>query len=99
MDRRLMLHDILLNICPNVYFNPPENVKLKYPCILYKRSNARTNYADNKTYQFMIRYQITIIDKDPDTSLIDKVKDLPYCTFDRHYTNSNLNHDVFDIYY
>lgn len=97
--RRLKLHDILLNICPNVYFNPPESVKMIYPCIIYNRSNGNIAHADNNPYTFKVHYQITIIDKDPDSLLIDKVAALPTVRYDRHYKADKLNHDVFDIYF
>lgn len=35
-------------LCKNVYFQPPESVKLLYPCIVYKRSAGDTRFADNK---------------------------------------------------
>ena len=35
-----------------VYFQPPESVKLVYPCILYEYSRASHIYADNITYLF-----------------------------------------------
>lgn len=98
-DRRLKLHEILLDIVENVYFQPNENVKLKYPCIIYRRSNGHTSFADNNPYKFIPSYTITIIDKNPDSDLIDKVAALPTATFDRHYTYENLNHDVFVIFY
>ena len=98
-DRRLKLDSILREICPNVYFNPPESIKLIYPCILYKRSVANTRYADNITYTFMMNYQLTLIDRDPDNDMIDKILKLPLCRFDRHYIADKLSHDVFDIYY
>lgn len=97
--RRLQLHDILLNICKNVYFNPPETVKMNYPCIVYNRSTGNTAYADNNPYIFKVNYQITIIDRDPDSELIDKVAALPTARYDRHYKADKLNHDVFDIYF
>lgn len=99
MDRRLKLHEKLLEICPNVYFQPPENVKLKYPCILYRRSNGSTLFANNNPYKFTKNYIITVIDKDPDSDLVNKVAMLQSATFDRHYTYENLNHDVFNIFY
>lgn len=97
--RRLKLHDELLKICPNVYFNPPETVKMNYPCIVYNRSNGNTTFADNNPYTFRVNYQITVIDRDPDSEIIDKVAMLPTCRYDRHYKADKLNHDVFDIYF
>ena len=97
--RREKLHEILLKICSNVYFQPPENVKIIYPCIIYRRSVATTRHADNNPYMFARNYQITIIDKNPDSDIIRKVAELKTARFDRHYTYENLNHDVFIIYY
>lgn len=83
----------------NVYFQPPESVKLKYPCITYERSNIRTVLADNQIYLKQNQYTVTVIDEDPDSEIPDKVLELPYCGFDRHFTTDNLNHDVFTLYF
>lgn len=99
VNRRLELHEILKSICPNCYFSPPANLKLKYPCILYNRVSNRTQYGDNKPYLITTRYSVTVIDTDPDSLIVPEIEKLPLCTFDRHYSNDNLNHDVFTIYY
>lgn len=83
----------------NVYFQPPATVKIQYPCIIYTRHQDRTNHADNVKYQTRKSYQVTVVDKDPDSLIPDKVFHLPLCRFDRHYTADNLNHDVFILYY
>lgn len=99
MNRRLELHEILKGFCPNVYFQPPENLKMIYPCIVYRRANGNTLFADNNPYRIYVRYTIIVIDKDPDSEIIPKIAALPMCTLDRHYTYENLNHDVFNITY
>lgn len=83
----------------NVYFQPPESVKLKYPCIVYERSGILTDLADNRIYCSRKRYAVTVIDKDPDSKIPDKLQDLDYCDFDRHFTADNLNHDIFTLYF
>jgi len=83
----------------SVYFQPPENVKLAYPCIIYKRDSITTRYADDTPYTPRTRYSVMVIDKNPDSPLPDKIAALPMCTFNRHYTAENLNHDVFTLYY
>lgn len=95
------LHEILVNILGsrNVYFQPPESVKLKYPCIVYERSDIFSYKADNKKYLINKRYTVTVIDEDPDSELPDKLMQLDYCSFNRHFVSDNLNHDVFTIYY
>lgn len=101
MRRRLELHDILCALLGsrNVYFQPPESVKLKYPCIVYSRRNVDTNFADNKVYKKYKCYELTVITTDPDSDLIDKILELPLCKHDRHFTSDNLNHDTYTIFY
>ena len=82
-----------------VYFQPPETIKLTYPCIIYSRDSANTIYANNKPYCNTWRYQLMVIDKDPDSVIPKILATLPMCRFNRHYTKNNLNHDVFNIYY
>ena len=98
---RIKLHETLVKILGsrNVYFQPPESIKLLYPCIIYKRSTGDTQFANDKPYTFKVRYQITYIDKNPDSEVLEKISDLPMCTFDRHFTADNLNHDIFNIYF
>lgn len=83
----------------NVYFQPPAGVRMLYPCIVYERSRIDSTFADNIVYGNMKQYTITVIDRDPDSAVPDKVKNLPTCYFDRHFTADNLNHDVFTLYY
>ena len=96
---RLDLHAILLTIVDHVYFQPRVNIELEYPCIIYKRDSADTKFADNRPYRRKKRYQVMVIDEDPDSPIPDKVADLPSCVFDRHYTAGYLNHDVFNLYF
>lgn len=101
MDKRIELHYKLVEILGsnNVYFQPPSSVKLSYPCIVYKRSSQKEHRAGNILYQMQKRYSITVIDKDPDSKIPDKIMNLPYCEFDTHYTTDGLNHDVYTVYY
>lgn len=101
MGSRLDLHDILKAIIgsSNVYFQPPEDLKMKYPCIIYTRNKIDTKYAGDKVYNHTIGYTVTVIDSNPDSLIPEKLLTLPKCTFDRHYTADNLHHDTFTIYY
>ncbi len=96
---REQLHALLLTLADYVYFQPPSNLVMQYPCIVYKRDNAETLFAGNKPYRYVKRYQVTVIDSDPDSDIPDKVAGLPLCGFDRHYTADNLNHDVFNLFF
>lgn len=82
-----------------VYFQPPATLTMTYPCIVYKRDLANTQFADNSPYRRKKRYSVTVIDKNPDSEIPDKVALLPMCTFERFFTAGNLNHDVFNIYF
>lgn len=97
MKDRMDLHELLLDICDNVYFQPPPSIKMQYPCITYRRDFATTDFANNKPYTYTKRYLVTVIDKNPDSAIPAQVKELPGCIFDRFYAADNLNHDVFKI--
>jgi hypothetical protein len=99
MAPRLQLQELLETFAPNVYFQPPTNIQLKYPCIIYKRDFANTKFADDLAYNYYIRYQITVIDQDPDSEIPKKVALMPMCLFNRFYTVDNLNHDVYNVYF
>lgn len=92
-----MLEEILES--RNVYYQPPESVKLSYPAIVYSRSDIKNTFADNDVYKQSNGYQLTVIDDDPDSIIVQKISALPMCTFNRNFKADNLNHDVFTIYY
>lgn len=98
---RLDLHNILVGILgsQNVYFQPPESISLSYPCIVYRRSSIRTDYANNNPYSLKKMYSVTLIEKDPDSDIPDQIASLPTAIHDRYYTTDNLNHNVFNIFY
>lgn len=93
------LHAIFKEITPNVYFQPPAGVKMQWPAIVYKRDTSETEYGDNLPYRRTKRYQVTVIDTDPDSQIPDKVAELAMCRHDRFFTSDNLNHDVFNLYF
>lgn len=101
MSTRLELHEALCDILGtrNVYFQPNESTKMKYPAIVYSRSDFANEYANNGVYIQSPTYQVIVIDPDPDSEIVDKIKMLPKCSFDRHYVADNLNHDSFTLYF
>ena len=101
MRSRLTLHEELVNILGSrfVYFQPPESIKLTYPCIIYERYDISNTFADDDIYLDPRQYRITVVDKNPDSEIVNKVSKLPTCRFDRHFESDNLNHDVFTLYY
>lgn len=101
MNSRIDLHEELRAILGSdfVYFQPPESVKMIYPCIVYALDLMDMKYADDRPYLNAKRYCVTVIDKDPDSVLPDRMLILPYCSFSRAYTVDNLNHWVFYLYF
>lgn len=101
MDRRLELQNLLEDLLGSnqVYFQPPTNVKMSYPAIVYKRDDEDSKFAGNKPYSRTHRYMVTVIDRDPDSIFPDLVASLPMCVFSRHYTADNLNHDSYSLYF
>lgn len=83
----------------NVYYQPPESIKINYPAIVYSRTDIDSIYANNKSYVNTNCYEIIVIDKRPNNEAIEKLLELPYCSFDRHYVSDNLHHDVLILYY
>ena len=101
MGTRLELQSILEEMLGtrNVYYQPAENLQMKYPSIRYQKADDITYHGDNIKYLNRNCYNITVIDQIPDNEVIDKILKLPYSSFDRHYTASNLNHDVIILYF
>lgn len=96
---RLELQAILKKITPNVYFQPPETIKIKYPCIIYEKATEASRYADNNPYFTVNGYDVIVIDRDPDSLIPDSVRSLPMCAFNRAYSSDNLHHFVYRLYF
>jgi len=101
MDSRLELQAKLVELLGSnhVYYQPPESLKLEYPAIVYFKSKIETKKANNSNYLKLTKYDITVIDKRPDNPVIDKLIELPYCSYDRPYKADGLNHDSLTLYY
>ena len=83
----------------NVYYQPPESLKMKYPCVRYSKSKPDVKHADDMKYINKDCYELTVIANSADDEMIDKILQLPYSSFDRHYVSNNLHHDVIILYY
>jgi len=99
MGQRLDLQALLETIVDHVYFQPPPNPDLVYPCIVYKRDFADTKFADNHPYSNTLRYMVTVIDRDADSDIPPKVAALPMTLFNRYYSADELHHDVYNVFF
>ena len=101
MDRRLELQTLFEELLGsrNVYYQPPESIKMSYTAIKYSMSDVDVRHADDTAYSKMTKYEVIVIAKSPDDPVIEKILDLPYCSYDRHYVSDNLYHEVFTLYH
>lgn len=92
-------HQFLLSLCPNVYFQPPESMKMKYPCIVYSMDALKPQYADNIPYLLHVPYSMRYITREADDELVYTLAMLPKCKHGRPYGKNNLYHHPYTIYY
>lgn len=101
VNKREKLHSKLKELLGNnnVYYQAPSSLMMQYPAIRYSRTAISTKPADNTAYYKKTCYEIIVISKTPDHPVIEKLLELPYCSYDRHYVSDNLNHDSLTLYY
>lgn len=101
MADRLELHSVLQELLgsSNVYYQPPESIKMQYDAIRYSKKTIDSKYANDRKYSMIDCYEIIVISRLPDNPVIKKLLSLPYCSYDRHYVADNLHHDVLTIYW
>ena len=84
----------------NVYFQPPESAKLKYPCIIYKKITGNTTYADDIPYRFVRPYELTLITQDPDSPLVSQLAyKYPTIQHINSFVTGNRYHEVFRLHF
>lgn len=83
----------------NVYFQPPPNVKMKYPCIVYHLDGAITRFADDNPYFYQRKYQLTYIDRNPDSPLVDELAMMKMTSLQNWTAVDGLNHYNYSIYF
>lgn len=101
MADRLELHSVLQELLgsSNVYYQPPESIKMQYDAIRYSKKTVDSKYANDRKYSMIDCYEVIVISRLPDNPVIKKLLSLPYCSYDRHYVADNLHHDVLTIYW
>lgn len=106
MDSRLALDETLRSILDltepdgdrHTYFNPPPSVQMRFPAIKYSLNRFDRRFANNGAYRTTPSYSVILMDENPDSEYVEKILQIPYCSFDRFYVAENLNHWVFTIY-
>lgn len=101
MDKRLELDALLREVLGsgNVYFQPPATIQMAYPAIVYQRDGMEVTFADNSKYSRTVTYQVTVIDENPDSPVVDRVADLVKSRHVAFFVTDGLNHDVFRLFF
>lgn len=96
MTNRLTLHNTLLDILgsSSVYYNPPESIKMTFPCIVYQLDSLVPVRADNVNYLGYTIYKITVISKQVDHPAVKKILKLPMTRFSTAFTANGFYHYV-----
>lgn len=81
----------------HVYYQPPETIKMVYPCIIYDLDRDDLIHADDLAYVRHKRYSVLIVDRNPDSLLPDAFSDAFNAGMERHYTKDNLHHFAYTI--
>ena len=99
---RLELHRQLCEFLGsnNVYFQPPESIKMSYPAIVYDVYRVRQRFANDKQYLAYKGWTITIIDRNEEVDWItDMLEAFSYCSLERTYVADGLTHYSFILFY
>lgn len=83
-----------------VYFQPPESIRMSYPSIVYDLYRVQQRFANDSSYRKVPGWSVTIIDRNENVDWIYKMlNSFSYCSLERTYTADNLTHYSFIIYY
>lgn len=96
---RLELQELLEEYCDAVYFQPPSSKRINYPCIVYNRSTDYINRANDKLYMKEKMYRVTVMDKNPDSDIADRLQELPWAVIISRDVIDNIYHTTLNIYY
>lgn len=99
-EQRLKLQILLEELLEsrNVYFQPPSNLRMNYPCIVYELSRIQNQYADDLKYLKKVGFSVKFITRKPDDNMVLKLDNLPFTYFETHYIVDNLHHYQYTMY-
>lgn len=84
----------------NVYFQPPSNIQMVYPCIVYHKNPNFKRYGDNMIFIRKEVYQVKIIETDPESSIGNDMEEyFEYCSIVQVFTQDSLHHTVLRLYF
>ena len=95
---RVELQALLKEYCDTVYFQPPSSIRINYPCIVYNRSTDYINRANNSLYMKEKLYRVTVMDKNPDSDIADRLQELPWAVIISRDVIDNIYQTTLNIY-
>lgn len=98
-EDRLKLHGLMAEIYPEleIYYQPPTNLTLSYPCIVYTLSDLDPTFANNSPYSIKSVFTITLMRHLTDRSglYVKNMLKIPYTRFITGFTSDNIVHNQF----
>jgi hypothetical protein len=85
----------------HVYFQPPESMKIEYPCIIYTDSQSDPQFADDEVYLLPHRYVVRLVchPKDFDGPLKDRIAKILKTPMRQTYQKDRLYHCIYEKIY
>lgn len=94
-----LLHLLKKAVAHNrVYFQPPENLRMDYPAVIFHLSRNKTTHASDGRFKDNQEYTVILITEDPQPDALDAILNIPYSTLETTYVSNGMNHFVFTIY-
>ena len=81
-----------------MYFQQPENVRMKYPCIRYSSQAMTTEHANNRPFAIHDHYRVIVIDGDPLSPYPKMISEMQGARAAQPYVSDNLYHWPFDLW-
>ena len=103
-ETRLFLHALLQNMFSDVsiYYRPPGNIILNYPCIVYEKKAYEPSFGNSTPYVVGMRFQVSLLSKLPGYTSVRDILSLngqgAIVADSDSYENDDIVHDVFTVY-
>lgn len=81
----------------HVYFQPPSNVRMEYPAIVFFRSGQKKLQANNGNYIMRWTWSVTHISRDPESPVLKRLSAIRGMRYNRPYVADNLYHDNYTL--
>ena len=81
----------------NVYFEPPETLKMKYPCFVYNLSRMNPTKADNLPYRVTQEYDVQYITREPEVDIPMRFAYSKRFTGGQHFVADGMHHFNYSI--